>query len=152
MTAVQTYRFLSAEWAEAARDRIDRGPSEETLARKQDSYWEWIAATRGPYSFTWALGVQERDGSTSYLHLTWREGECAAAEIIAPGEPVAADFVILGTRDTWRQFFAGQLNHQRMVVDKQLRLVRGDALVFFRGVFFFIESLAALELVPTSFD
>ncbi|MGM1065418.1 hypothetical protein [Saccharothrix sp. Mg75] len=153
MTATaQTYRFLGDEWAEAVRERLDRGPSEETLARKQASYWEWIAATRGAYSHTWALGVEERDGRTTYLHLTWQEGKCAKAEVVAPGEPVSADFVIVGTKDTWRRFHAGQLNHQRMVVDKQLRLTHGNVLIFFRAVFFFIESLAAMELVPTSFD
>ena len=151
-TTVRTHRFLSGEWAEAARARLDRGPAEEALARKQDSYWEWIAAIRDSYSNTWALGVQERDGRTSYLHLTWQEGRCVTSEIIAPGEPVSADFVIVGSRDTWRRFHAGQLNHQRMVVDKQLRLVHGNVLVFFRAVFFFVECLAALELVPTSFD
>lgn len=151
-TIASTYQFLSDSWAEAARDRLDRGPSEETIARKQESYWEWIDATRGPYSHTWALGVADSDGSTSYLHLVWREGVCAEARIIAPGQEVSADFVIVGTRDTWRRFYAGELNHQRMVVDKHLRLTHGNILVFFRAVFFFVECLAALELVPTSFD
>jgi putative sterol carrier protein len=151
-TTTPTFGFLTEEWAETVRERLDHGPSEETLARKQESYWEWIAATRGVYSHTWALGVQERDGSTSYLHLTWQQGKCAKAGIVAPGEPVSADFVIVGTRDTWRQFLAGELDHQRMVVDKQLRLVHGNILIFFRAVFFFIECLAVLEKVPTSFD
>ncbi|AXX31817.1 hypothetical protein KCV87_33470 [Actinosynnema pretiosum subsp. pretiosum] len=151
-TTARTHRFLSEEWAEAARERLDLGPTEETLARKQASYWEWIAASRGVYSHSWALGVEGRDGSTSYLHLTWEQGKCAKAEIIAPGRPVDADYVLVAVEETWRRFFAGELNHQRMVVDKQLRLTRGDILLFFRAVFFFIESLAALELVPTSFD
>ncbi|GAB3449325.1 hypothetical protein [Actinophytocola sediminis] len=151
-TIARTYEFLSVPWAEAAREQLDRGPSEETLARKQESYWEWIAATREPYSHTWALGVADEHGDTSYLRLTWQRGKCAKSEIIAPGAPVSADFVIVGTRETWRRFHAGELNHQRMVVDKQLRLTHGNILIFFRAVFFFIECLAALQLVPTSFD
>jgi putative sterol carrier protein len=151
-TTAQVHTFLGDEWAEAVQERLDRGPTEEALARKQESYWEWIGATRGVYSHTWALGVRERDGRTTYLHLTWQEGKCAKSEIIAPGEPVSADFVIVAAKDTWRRFYAGELNHQRMVVDKQLRLTHGNILIFFRSVFFFIECLAALEQVPTSFD
>jgi len=150
----QTLRFLSTEWAEAARAQVDRGPGETVMAGKQESYWEWIAATREAYSYSWALGVREPasgGGGVSYLRLGWRDGRCADATIVGPDEQVSADFVIQGTRETWRRFFAGELNLQRMVVDKMLRLEHGDILVFFQGVFFFVESLAALEQVPTSF-
>ncbi|MDN3265294.1 hypothetical protein QWJ26_36915 [Streptomyces sp. CSDS2] len=148
----QTVRFLSPEWAEAARVHVDSGPGEDVVAAKQESYWEWIAQTRAACSQSWALGVREADGTTSYLRLEWRDGKCAAGTVIAPGEPVEADFVLVGSAQTWRRFYAGELNLQRTVVDRKLSLERGDTLIFFRSIFFFVESLAALQQVPTSFD
>ncbi|MET9293120.1 hypothetical protein [Streptomyces sp. NPDC003077] len=147
----QTVRFLTAEWAEAARVHVDGGPGEDVVAAKQESYWEWIADTRAACSQAWALGVREADGTTSYLRLAWQDGKCAEGTVIAPGEPVEADFVLVGSVETWRRFYAGELNLQRAVVDRKLALERGDTLIFFRSIFFFVESLAALQQVPTSF-
>ncbi|MEU3690633.1 hypothetical protein [Streptomyces narbonensis] len=147
----QTVRFLSAEWAEASRVRVDSGPDADVVATKQESYWEWIAATRAACSQTWALGVREPDGATSYLRLDWQDGKCAEATVIPPGEPVDADFVLVGSTDTWHRIYSGEANLQRTVVDRKLSLERGDTLIFFRGIFFFVESLAALRQVPTSF-
>lgn len=150
-TELKAYRFLSPEWAEAARASIDSGPAQDVVSRKQESYWEWIADTRQDYSYSWALGARFPTGDVSYLLLNWQKGACVAATVVEPGVPVSADFVITATEDTWRRFFAHELNLQRMVVDRQLRLEQGNILIFFRGVFFFVESLAALERVPTEF-
>ncbi|MEU2826759.1 SCP2 sterol-binding domain-containing protein [Streptomyces sp. HNA39] len=151
-TDAQTVRFLTPAWAEAARLLVDGGPSEEVMETKQESYWEWIADTRAACSQSWALGVREQDGTTSYLRLGWEGGKCAEAVVIAPGEPVEADFVLVGSAETWRRFYAGELNLQRTVVDRKLSLEHGDTLIFFRSIFFFVESLAVLQQVPTRFD
>ncbi|MFI7610726.1 hypothetical protein ACIBP6_05735 [Nonomuraea terrae] len=133
-------RFFTSEWAEAARAAVDAGPER---AGKLPTYWNWIDRARTGYTATWALGVRE---TGEYLVLRWKDGKCAEAEISS--DPSAADYVLAAGADTWRELREGA-DPGRVVMYRQLRLERGDVLAFFRVIYFFVESLAALSRLRT---
>lgn len=133
-------RFFTPEWAEAARAAVNAGPSQDG---KLPSYWNWIDRARTGYTATWALGVRE---SGTYLVLTWKDGTCADAAITS--DPSLADFVLAAGEATWRDLREGG-DPGRAVMYRGLRLERGDVLAFFRVIYFFVESLAALTQLPT---
>ncbi|NRQ36988.1 hypothetical protein HII36_34890 [Nonomuraea sp. NN258] len=170
-------RFFTREWAEAARAAADAGPSPEARAAKLDGYWRWIERARSGYTATWALDVRE---SGSYLLLTWKDGRCVDATIVAAAGTAAgpadagvaagsadavastdaaaavasaavaasADYVLSATEATWHALLAGA-DPGKAVMYRDLRLEHGDVLLFFRVIYFFIESLAAVARVPT---
>jgi hypothetical protein len=139
-------RFFSAEWAEEVRAAVDQGPDEEVLAAKLPMYWNWIERVRRTYSASWALGVRDLPGSPpTYLVLSWQGGKCADAAVTT--DPAGADYVLAADLATWRDLLAGA-DPGRIVMYRGLRLERGDVLTFFRGIYFFVESVAAIGRVP----
>ncbi|MEV4476090.1 hypothetical protein [Nonomuraea sp. NPDC049504] len=131
--------FFTAEWAQAVRVAVDDGPPQEG---KLPSYWQWIDRARSGYTATWALGVRE---TGAYLVLVWKDGTCVDAHITT--DPGTADYVLAATETTWHELRAGA-DPGRVVMYRGLRLESGDVLAFFRVIYFFIESLAALSKVP----
>lgn len=152
MTTVNTtdtdLAFFSPEWAERARAAVDAGPDEALRATKLPTYWGWIDNVRATYDASWALGVTglRADGPV-YLKLSWRDGTCHAAEITDGG--VDADYVLTGSVGVWRDLLAGD-DPGRIVMYRRLRLRSGDVLRFFQGIYFFVESLAAVARVPAT--
>jgi hypothetical protein len=132
-------RFFTPEWAEAARAAVDAGPPHEG---KLASYWNWIDRARSGYTASWALGIRD---SGEYVVLTWKDGRCADAVITR--DPAAADYVLAADLATWQSLRQGA-DPGRVVMYRGLRLERGDVLSFFRVIYFFVESLAALARVP----
>jgi hypothetical protein len=153
ITEITLLPFLTTEWAEAVREAVDGAPDEPTRAGKQDAYWEWLQTRRESYSMSWALEVRDQRSAAgaAHLRLGWRDGRCAEASVTAPGEPVSADFVVTGTYDTWRGLLTGEQDPTRAVLYRHLRLDKGEAVFFFRGLFLFVESLAAMARLPTRF-
>jgi hypothetical protein len=153
-TKTEQLLFLSAEWAESARRLVDEAPDERTRAGKQDAYWEWLESARESYSVSWALGVRDQrlGAGTAHLRLGWRDGHCVESSVTGPGEPVSADFVLSATHDTWRGMLTGEQDPTRALLYRKFRLDRGEAVLFFRGLFLFVESLAALARLPTRFE
>lgn len=139
--------LFGPEWAERARAAVDAGPDDAERATKLDSYWNWIAGVRATYGRSWALGVTGLRDEPVYLKLSWRDGTCHAAEIVE-GD-VDADFVLAGPLDVWRDLLDGD-DPGRIVMYRRLRLSSGDVLAFFRGIYFFVESLAAVARVPAA--
>ncbi len=143
--------FFTPEWARAVRQAVDRGPSEQVRATKLDDYWKWVERVRDGYADSWALGVRDLPpalgGSPSYLLLEWSAGACAKARIVGPDEPVTATYVLAGDYAHWRELLNGY-DAGRMVMYRRLVLEEGSVLAFFRGAYFFIESLACLATVP----
>lgn len=153
--ATETVRFFSKEWAEAARVAVDDGPDEAEMATKLNTYWEWIDRARTGYSYSWAIGVRDLPaelGGPSYLYLNWQDGHCVQGDVISPEKTVKADYVLLGDFATWRGLLAGERDPQRLIMYRQLRLQEGsDTLLFFRGVYFFVESVGAIGRIPAHF-
>ncbi|MGP4097270.1 hypothetical protein [Nonomuraea sp. KM90] len=131
--------FFTDEWAEAVRVAVDAGPEQDG---KLPSYWQWIDRAREGYTATWALGVREMG---AYLVLAWEGGKCVDARITT--DPGAADYVLAASEATWRELREGA-DPGRVVMYRGLRLERGNVLAFFRVIYFFVESLAALARVP----
>lgn len=148
-TAETAHAFFGPEWAEQARAVVDAGPDDAVLATKLPSYWNWIDGVRATYGKSWALGVTDLPGGPAYLKLSWREGRCHAAEIIGPDRTVDADYVLAGPLSVWRDLLDGG-DPGRIVMYRKLRLTSGDVLGFFRGIYFFVESLAAISRVPAT--
>ncbi|HEY3685444.1 MAG TPA: hypothetical protein VGL93_20610 [Streptosporangiaceae bacterium] len=148
VTTETAVEFFGPEWAERARAAVDAGPDEELRATKLPTYWGWIDNVRATYDASWALGVTDlRDDGPVYLKLSWRDGTCHAAEIA--GGDVDADYVLSGTLAVWRDLLGGD-DPGRIVMYRRLRLQSGDVLRFFQGIYFFVESLAAVARVPAA--
>jgi hypothetical protein len=147
-----TPRLFTPEWAEDVRAAVDAGPGPDIRAGKLPRYWEWIERARTAYSSSWALGVRDlpRTGgrpAPSYLRLGWKEGTCAEAAVIGPDDPLRATYVLAADLTTWRSLLGGE-DPGRIVMYRGLRLESGDVLRFFRGIYFFIESVAQIARVP----
>jgi hypothetical protein len=112
------------------------------------TYWDWIADVRASYSSSWALGVRDLPGvGPSYLRLGWKDGACAEAAIVGSGEPLEATYALAADLSTWRALLGGE-DPGRIVMYRRLRLERGDVVRFFRGIYFFVESVAVIGRVP----
>lgn len=139
--------FFGPEWAERARAAVDAGPDAELRETKLPTYWDWIDRVRGTYGDSWAIGVTDLPGGPRYLKLSWRDGTCHAAEIAGPD--VDADYVLSGPLAVWRDLLSGD-DPGRIIMYRRIRLTSGDVLGFFRGIYFFVESLAAIARVPAT--
>lgn len=147
---LDTPELFTPEWAERVRAAVDAGPGADMRASKLPTYWNWIDAARSEYSSSWALGVRDLPGAgTSYLRLGWKDGVCAEASVIGPDDPLDATYVLGADYATWRDLLAGE-DPGRIVMYRRLRLEEGDVLAFFRGIYFFVESVAILGRVPAA--
>jgi hypothetical protein len=141
--------FFSTDWAEAVRGAVDAGPDDALRATKLDTYWGWIDQVRADYGESWALGRCNPDGDADYLLLRWERGRCVAATIT--GTPSEATYVLSADPGTWHDLLAGE-DTGRIVMYRRLRLERGEVLSFFRIIYFFVESVAAIGRVPATLD
>jgi hypothetical protein len=144
--------FFSPSWADAVRDALDAGPDEETLAGKLPEYWEFYQLVRSNYESSWALGVRglpaELGSGTLYLLVAWGEGRVADCRIVEGS--VDATYVLAADYQDWKALYEGY-DALRTVMYRKLLLEEGDLLEFFKGIYFFVESLAQIARVPTSF-
>ena len=146
----EALRFFSDEWAAAAAEAVDRGPTDEMKAAKLDQYWEWVERARGYFDCTLALGVRPDTGPHGgrYLLLTWADARCTEGRIVDGEEAAAATYVLEGDEDDWLAFMAGY-DAGKTVMYRKLLLVRGDLLEFFKSIYLVVESLACIQRVPT---
>jgi hypothetical protein len=142
--------LFSAQWAEQVRAAVDLGPGEDLRAAKLPTYWNWIDAVRSAYSSSWALGARDLPGAgPTYLRLGWKDGVCADAAIVGPDDPLDATYVLAADFGTWCDLLAGE-DPGRIVMYRRLRLEGGQVLSFFRGIYFFVEAVAAIGRVPAT--
>ncbi|MBV2366351.1 hypothetical protein ACFPZ0_26805 [Streptomonospora nanhaiensis] len=146
--------FLGPAWADSVRAAVDSGPPPEVRAAKLDKYWAWIERRRADYTATWVLGVRGAPaalgGTRRDLTLEWAAGRCVRAAVTAPGAPTPpGTYVLSADYPVWCRLLVGD-DPGRVLMYRQMRLEHGDVLLFFRGVYFFVESLAALARVPAA--
>jgi hypothetical protein len=91
------------------------------------------------------LGVRDLHGKPAYLRLQWESGSCTSAEISAA--PPEATYILAGGLQVWQSLLAGA-DTGRIVMYRQLLLEKGDVVRFFRSIYFFVESVAAIGRVP----
>lgn len=147
-------RFFSPEWADAVRDALIAGPSEEAKSQKLQMYWDFYELVKSMYPASWALGCRdlpaELGGGPSYLFVQWAGGTVASTRIIGPDDPLEATFVLGMDYADWKALHEGY-DAQRTVMYRKVLLEDGDLLEFFKAIYFFAECLAVIGTVPADY-
>jgi hypothetical protein len=138
---------FTQEWADAVRDALTAGPDEQARARKLQEYWDFFDLIKSMYPASWALGCRDRG---SYLFVQWGGGKATDVRIIGPDEPLEADYVLGMDYQDWKALHDGY-DAQRTVMYRKMLLEEGDLLEFFKGIYFFVESLAVVGAVPARY-
>lgn len=146
--------FLSGQWADDVRDVLNAGPDEQTLAGKLPEYWEFYRLVRSEYSSSWALAARnlpaELGGGTRCFVVAWDRGTVGECRVLDDSDAVEATYVLAADYRDWKALFEGY-DALRTVMYRKLLLEEGDLLEFFKGIYFFVECLALIAKVPTSF-
>ncbi|MGH3302663.1 MAG: hypothetical protein ACRDOK_13465 [Streptosporangiaceae bacterium] len=147
-------RFFSKEWADAVRDALVAGPSEQAKAGKLQEYWDFFELIKSMYPASWALGCRdlpaEFGDGPAYLVVRWGGGTVTDCQIIGPDDPLAATYVLGMDYADWRALHEGY-DAQRTVMYRKILLEDGSLLEFFKTIYFFVESLAVIGAVPTCY-
>jgi hypothetical protein len=139
--------FFSKEWADTVRDALTAGPDERLRAAKLQEYWDFFNLIKSMYPASWALGC--RDLGT-YLFIQWSGGEATDCRLIGPDEPLQATYVLGMDYQDWKALHDGY-DAQRTVMYRKMLLEEGDLLEFFKGIYFFVESLAVIGTIPARY-
>ena len=139
--------FFSKEWADTARDALTAGPDERLRAGKLQEYWDFFDLIKSMYPASWALGC--RDLGT-YLFVQWGGGEVTDCRLIGPDEPLQATYVLGMDYQDWKALHDGY-DAQRTVMYRKMLLEEGDLLEFFKGIYFFVESLTVIGTIPARY-
>lgn len=139
--------FFSQEWADAVRDALTAGPDEQARSSKLQEYWDFFDLIKSMYPASWALGCRDRG---SYLFVQWGGGKATDVRIISPDEPLEATYVLGMDYQDWKALHDGY-DAQRTVMYRKMLLEEGDLLEFFKGIYFFVESLAVISTIPARY-
>jgi hypothetical protein len=157
-----TPEFFSKEWAEAVREALTAGPSEQAKASKLQEYWDFFELIKSIYPASWALGCRDLPGvgpgvGTAYLFIQWNGGTVTDCRITGPDDPpptspalFKATYVLGMDYRDWKALHDGY-DAQRTVMYRKIMLEEGDLLEFFKAVYFFVESLAVIGAVPAAY-
>ena len=143
--------FFSKEWADAVRDALTAGPSEQARAGKLQEYWDFFEFLKSVYPASWALGCRDLPGADpAYLFVQWSGGTVTDCRIIGPDDPLQATYVLGMDYRDWKALHDGY-DAQRTVMYRKIMLEQGDLLEFFKAIYFFVESLAVIGAVPAAY-
>jgi hypothetical protein len=144
--------FFTQEWADAVRDALTAGPDEQARVSKLQEYWDFFDWLKSQYPASWALGCRDlpASDSTAYLFVQWGDGKATDTRIIGPDEPLEATYVLGMDYQDWKALHEGY-DAQRTVMYRKMLLEDGDLLEFFKGIYFFVESLAVIGTVPARY-
>jgi len=144
--------FFSPEWADAVRDALTAGPDEQARASKLQEYWDFFDWLKSQYPASWALGCRDLPAgkSTAYLFVQWADGKVTDTRIIGPDEPLEASYVLGMDYQDWKALHDGY-DAQLTVMYRKMLLEDGELLEFFKGIYFFVESLAVIGTVPARY-
>jgi hypothetical protein len=147
-------RFFSKEWADAVRDALVAGPSEQARAGKLQMYWDFFEMIKAAYPASWALGCRdlpaELGDSPAYLRVQWADGGVSDCRVTGPDEPLEATYVLAMDYADWKALHDGY-DAQRTVMYRKILLEEGNVLEFFKSVYFFTECLGIIGAVPAGF-
>jgi hypothetical protein len=140
-------QFFTKEWAEAVRDALVAGPTEQAKVGKLQMYWDYFEMVKGMYPASWALGCRSLpaglgDGP-AYLFVQWGGGTVTDCKIIGPDDPLEATYVLGMEYADWKALHDGY-DAQRTVMYRKILLEQGDLLEFFKTIYFFAECLAII--------
>ena len=147
-------QFFTKEWAQAVRDALVAGPTEQARVGKLQMYWDYFEMVKGMYPASWALGCRSLpaglgDGP-AYLFVQWGGGTVTDCKIIGPDDPVEATYVLGMEYADWKALHDGY-DAQRTVMYRKILLEQGDLLEFFKTIYFFAECLAIIGGVPADY-
>jgi hypothetical protein len=145
--------FFGREWAQAAKAAINAGPDAAARAKKIERFWEWIEKAKQHVNCRLALVVSgmPASGGRNTLLLDLEAGRCVRARLATRDDAEAsATYVLVGGFDDWRQIMAG-FDMGKAVMYRKLLLEKGEVLVFFKSIYYWTESLACLQRIPTAF-
>jgi hypothetical protein len=147
-------KFFSKEWADAVRDALIAGPSEQVRAAKLQEYWDFFELIKSMYPASWALGCRDLPAglgeSPAYLFVQWGGGTVTDCQIIGPDDPLEATYVLAMDYADWKALHDGY-DAQRTVMYRKILLEDGDLLEFFKSAYFFVENLAVIGAVPADY-
>jgi len=147
-------RFFSKEWAEAVREALAAGPSEQARAVKLQMYWDFFELIKDMYPASWALGCRDLPAdlgdAPAYLFVQWGGGTVTACHIIGPDDPPAASYVLAMDYADWMALHEGY-DAQRTVMYRKILLEDGNLLEFFKTIYFFVECLAIIGTVAAHY-
>jgi hypothetical protein len=147
-------KFFSKEWADAVRDALAAGPSEQARSGKLQEYWDFFERIKGTFTASWALGCRdlpaELGGGPAYLYLQWGGGTVTGCQIIGPDDPLEATYVLDMDYADWKALHEGY-DAQRTVMYRKILLTDGNLLEFFKSIYFFVECLAVIGTVPAGY-
>ena len=147
-------KFFSKEWADAVRDALIAGPSEDAKAGKLQEYWDFFELIKSMYPASWALGCRdlppEIGKGPAYLRIQWAGGTVTSCEIVGPDDPLDATYVLAMNYADWKALHDGY-DAQRTVMYRKILLEDGSLLEFFKAAYFFVESLAIIGSVPAHY-
>lgn len=142
--------IFSQEWADAAAREVNAGPTEQEREEKLDRFWEWIERAKEHLDLVWGLALDAGnggDGRGVLLHL--EQGRCTRAEPVSLAEArERADYLLIGSAQDWRDLADG-FHAGKAVMYRKLVLDRGEVLDFFKSAYYWTESLACIQRVPT---
>ena len=144
--------FFSSAWADAARTAINEGPDPATVERKLEGFWNWIERAKANVNCTLGLAVRDLpDGGLDAIVLELERGACTGVTLTtrAQAEP-RCTYLLAGDCAAWREVMDGY-DMGRSIMYRKLLLEQGDLLVFFRTVYYWTETLACLQRIPTAF-
>ena len=143
-------KFFSSEWAEAVRDALVAGPSEDAKKGKLQEYWDFYDLIKSLYPASWAIGCRglpaELGKGPAYLLVQWAGGTVTECRIIGPDDPLDATYVLNMDYADWKALHDGY-DAQRTVMYRKILLEDGNLLEFFKTIYFFVESLAVIGRV-----
>jgi hypothetical protein len=139
--------FFSKEWAEAVRESLTAGPTDQAKAVKLQEYWDFFDLIKSIYPASWALGCRDLG---AYLFVQWHGGSVTDCRITGPDDPLEATYVLGMDYRDWKALHDGY-DAQRTVMYRKIMLEQGDLLEFFKAVYFFVESLAIIGAVPAAY-
>jgi hypothetical protein len=152
--AVADVTFFSKQWADAVREALQAGPTEQVKSSKLQEYWDFFDFVRSIYPSSWALGCRdlpaELGGGPAYLFVQWEGGTVTDCRIIGPDDPLDATYVLGMDYADWKALHDG-FDAQRTVMYRKMLLEEGDLLEFFKAIYFFVECLAVIGTVPADF-
>jgi hypothetical protein len=146
--------FFSKEWADTVRDALAAGPSEQTRAGKLQMYWDFFELIKSSYPASWALRCRdlpaELGDGPAYLFVQWGGGTAATCQIIGPDYALDATYVLGMDYADWKALHEGY-DAQRTVMYRKILLEQGDLLEFFKSIYFFVECLAVIAMMPADY-
>jgi len=146
--------FFSKEWADTVRDALVAGPPEQARAGKLQMYWDFFDLIRSLYPASWALGCRdlpaELGDGPAYLLVQWGGGTVTTCQIIGPDDPPEATYVLGMDYSDWKALHEGY-DAQRTVMYRKILLEKGDLLEFFKAIYFFVECLAIIGMMPADY-